>query len=137
MHQLTSADARKGQKITTAIVNARKMKLTATAQDAWDLMDAVGREGVTVRSVVATLGLSDLLINHKVAAPESAAELESVAKALKIAHTIMRLEHNESTSNSAYREAASAEDVAALADKVARLQADGPVSSADAPDAKA
>lgn len=133
----SSEASRNGQRIGAAVRKAKKMELVRQHDVAWDMVERYGREGVTAQSVEATLQLSQLLINHQVEAPQSAAELKDIASALKIAHTIMRLEHNESTSNSAYREAASAEDVAALADKVARLQADGPVSSADAPDAKA
>jgi hypothetical protein len=117
-HTLTLADRQKGASVANALKRARRQKLTQTAAEAYALMDSVGREGVTVGSVVATLGLSQLLINHEVAAPTTASELEAVAKALKIAHTIMRLEHGESTSNSATAHV----DLDQLADKVSRLR---------------
>lgn len=135
-HQFTQAEVVKGATATNLIRRAKRSERALTAAYAYTMVDELGRDGVTMQSVEATLRLGHLIASHKVSAPESASELAEVAKAYKIAHTIMRLEHNESTSNSAYREAATPADLAALAEKVQRLQdGESPTPDATTPEA--
>lgn len=120
-HTLTHDDRVKAAESTNAVLAERRKAQYAENVAIYELADKLGREGITAQSVEATLQLGQLIAQHRVDAPESASELKEVAQAYKIAHTIMRLEHNESTSNAATSTMTSEERAARMAELRARM----------------
>ena len=120
-HTLTRADAIRGAQRTNAVLAERRKAERAESLAVYELADRLGREGITAQSVEATLQLGQLIARHRVDAPESAAELKEIAQAYKIAHTIMRLEHNESTSNAAVSSLTAEQRAARMAELRARM----------------